>query len=118
MEYPSEDEIKRRLRPVKWGLWLAGASIVAAGVLLERFQGVDGAVEKSGGVLIAMAIVAYFLLERFDYRTGNSADLFDSSNHAVPRRYMQATEAILVVLGTVLATFGAPIYSRLSLLWP
>jgi hypothetical protein len=105
-EYPSDTAIFRRLRPVKYGIWVLALLTLLAGFWLDTCNGIEKAFAKSGGVVIAIAIISYFLLDRYDYLTGNRAELFDSSNHAVPKRYLSFTEATVTAVGTFVATFG------------
>ena len=106
MSYPSTQEIRKKLLPVKIGLWLFSALVLLGGFVLEHTFEVSNAFGKSGGLLVAVAVFTYFWLDRKDFLTGRPGSFLGSSGHAEPKKYMALTEAWLVVAGTLVATFG------------
>ena len=114
MEYPSEDVMSRKLRLIKVFMWLSSLLILAAGAVLQRCAGVVDAFEKSGSLLVAFSVVVYFLLDRFEYLTGQPAELFDSGGHVIPKKIMALTEVSVASLGALVALFGNWALSQLS----
>ena len=106
MGYPSEEQIRKKLLPFRALLWLSVPLLLGGGGYLEIQLGIVDAFSKSGGFLVATAVFAYFLLERKDYFTGRPQEFVGSSGHALPKKIMALTEASMVVVGTLVATFG------------
>lgn len=98
--------IFKRLRPIRYGLPGLAIVLFAAALFLEVFRNSEGAFEKSGGLVVAIAVICYFVLERLDYLTGHDGENMDSAYHSKPKRYLALTEALTVAMGTLVATFG------------
>jgi hypothetical protein len=114
MAYPEENEIRRKLRPFKVLIWLFSMATLCLGAYLQLCSGIDDAFEKSGSLLLAVTLVIYFLLDRFDYLTGHPAENFDSAGHILPKKVMAFTEVSVATIGALIALFGNWVLSQLS----
>ncbi|MFO7769962.1 MAG: hypothetical protein R6V38_01185 [Roseovarius gahaiensis] len=111
---PTKEEQKRILLPTKIILWVLGLFVLCAGLVVELCYGIEGAFSKSGGAIIGLVLISYFALEKRDFLTGVPGDSFDAAGHVQAKDIMAFTEMSLTFIGTIVATFGGYVISKIE----
>jgi hypothetical protein len=109
MDYPTQVEIAARLRRIWVGLWLIAFLVYGVGLLSDFGKvelGVDHAFQRSGALMLAIILAAYFGLEWLEFLTGNPGNFFDADNHYIPRSILGPTYTGLSVISTLIWGFG------------
>ena len=113
MDYPTELEVSKKLRPFKYGLWV-GAVLLPIVCFYFESMGWSGAVAKSGGVVVVAVVYVYFFLENREFLTGHPGNYIDSDNHYVPKKIIGTTYFLTSLIGSLVSIFGDWIFSFLT----
>ncbi|MFO7920905.1 MAG: hypothetical protein R6U99_08865 [Nioella sp.] len=106
MEYPTEHEIRKTLKPYSIGLWFGSVALLASGACLGWAGLVPEAFSRAGALTVLLALAVFFYLEKREFLTGNPAEFFDSAGHIVPKGIIGPHVTLTTIIGSLTAIFG------------
>ena len=106
MAYPTEQEIRRMLKPYAIGLWFGSVVLLASGACLDWAGLVPEAMSRAGALTVLLALAVFFYLEKLEFLTGNPANFIDSSGHAAPKGTIGPHVTVTTIIGSLAAIFG------------